>query len=496
MGVMRFTVHPPDLLEGLSATDMLYISGMDGRIYPTRGEWSDGVLACRRPLSDSGKLTVPFPHNQRGYSMLTSTSLREREEPYLLMIELARGALSSLRDQWAAWEMGHMAIPQVFRDLQSSAFSAFASACASQSDVDRACELARNAIEDTRRAANVLVDAYVIQRMTSLRRNSHLPTGLLGCALDPAALESQNSEFFLSAFTAAAIPISWKSIEPHEGNYHWDLADDLVEFAQQNRSVIKGGPLIELDDGGLPEWLAPWKNDLLNLPSFVCDYIETAINRYTGKVRIWDVSDFGNTGQALDLSEEHRLALVARTLEAAHRTDSDAQFFIGIDQPWGEYQRKGNHRLSPMQFADALVRSNLGLAGVTLHINTGYNGPATFPREMIQISRLIDLWSLLGIQIHVKLGCPSSPRHDPLADPRLSVNEQVGEEPWCEEAQSEWIERIVPLLLAKPAVTGVFIENFSDQHSHRFPHAGLLGADGHPKCQFAPLRRQKHQDLT
>ena len=202
------------------------------------------------------------------------------------------------------------------------------------------------------------------------------------------------------------------------------------------------------------------------------------------------------SGGALDLGEDQRLALVARTLEAAKGTDSDAQFFIRIDQPWGEYQRHGTHRLSPLQFVDALVRSNLGLGGVTLEINAGYGERACLSRDMLSVSRLIDQWSLLGIPLHVNIACPAATGPDPKADSRFPVEEHVWRSNWSEETQEEWIEYLVPLLLAKPAVTGVFLSHFSDARPHRFPHAGLLDADKKPRTMLDPLRRQLRHDLT
>lgn len=496
MGVMRFIVHPPSMRDRWPSVEKAYLSGMDGRIYPTRVEFSDGVLCCRRPLSDSGKLSLPYRLANDDVIVLSTTSLREREAPYLLILELARGKLSELRDQAAAWEMGRMTIPSVFRERQREAFRLFARASASQENLDLACGLAMESIELSVRCASLLVDAYIIQRITNIRRTSHLPMGLLGAVLDRTVLSGSGPATFESAFTAAAIPMNWKQIEPTEGSYEWEGVEEMLDFCQQQRVSVKGGPLIDLGDGGLPDWLAPWKDDFLNLPSFVCDYIETAISRFTGLIRFWEVSDFGNTGSALNLGEEHRLALVARTLEAAHKTDGDAQFFIGIDQPWGEYQRQGGHRLSPIQFVDALIRSSLGLAGVTLHLNTGYQGQASYPRDMLSISRLIDLWSMLGIQIHVNLACPSMCAVDPLSGSLVTVDGSVRRETWDEDLQCEWIEQVLPLLLAKPAVTGVFLEQFSDGVPHRFPHAGLLRPDGQPKRMLAPLRRQKYQDLT
>lgn len=491
MGVMRFVVHPPDLISDWPDAAQAYMTGMDGRVFPTRIEIEGNLLCCRRPVSDSGKLSVPWPVRGLGRPVLTTTSLRERDDPYLLPLELARGKLSAIRDQAAGWEMARMAIPDAFLELQQEAFRRFAHASATQRDLDECCRSAGEAIERACQAADVLADAYVVQRLSHIRRSHHSPS-LLGCMVDETALSPEGRKVFDDGFNTAGIPIEWTHIEPREGEYHWELTDQLVNELSSHRTVLRGGPLLDFRRGGLPEWLAPWKEDLLNLPSFVCDYIDTAISRYTGRIRIWEVSAGGNIGGALQLSEEHRLALVARSLEAAIRTDSDSQFFIRISQPWGEYQRYGQHRLSPFQFVDALIRSNLGLTGISLDINAGYSGEVCYMRDMLSISRLIDLWSMLGIQIHVNLACPSDDNPDPQADPAITVENHAWRTPWTEESQAEWMERIISLLIAKPCVTGIFLDQFSDAQPHRYPHAGLVRADATSKAMLGSWRQHLH----
>lgn len=495
MGVMRFLIPPRPAPDGLPDLTQAYLSGLDGRIYPTRVELDGNVLTCRRPSSESAKLNVPWSVLGVGQPVLTTTSLREREEPYLLPLELARGKLSEVRESWALWEQSGMSIPDAFRQIQREAFHNFAKAGTTAHDPKQASQWAEAAIEKTCEAAAVLMDAYTIQRIASIRRAAHHPPGLTGCVVDAGIQSPAGMQIFRQTFNTASIPIPWNQVEPQEGTYHWDEIDRQVELCNEQRLVLRGGPLIDLGPEGLPAWLAPWKNDFLNLPIFICDYVETAISRYQGLIRLWEVSGYGNTGGALGLGEDHCLALVARTLEAAHRTDSDAQYFIRVESPWGEYQRNGQHRLSPFQFVDALVRSNLGLAGVTLEINAGYGPEGCYARDLLAVSRLIDLWSQLQLQVHVNIACPSSTSPDPLADPQYMVKDGAWGRRWDEETQADWLEHVVPLLLAKSCVTGVFLSQFGDNVPHRFPHAGALDEQGGNKRMLESLQQLLHQDL-
>lgn len=492
MGVMRFVFDPPELFDQYPELRRGYITGLDGRVHPTRIDAEGSIVSFRRQSSDSGKVHVPYPVDGHGRPVLTTASLPEREQPYILALELLRGKLSDIRDQAAAWEQVRMTIPDQFRTLARTAFQKFAHACLIQEFPVAATREAREGLSAICEAANVLMDAYVQQRSASLRVTQGSPPTLVGCTLDRGLLQSPSQATVTSAITSAIVPIEWSRIEPTEGEGQWQEADDLVQHCLDHRLLIVGGPLIDLTPGGLPEWLIPWANDTLNLPSFVCDYVETAVGRYQGRIRMWEVSAGGNLGGALGLTEEGRLALVARTLETAYRRDSDARYFVRVAQPWGEYQVRGQHRLTAIQFVDALLRSNLGLSGVTLEVSAGYLGRGSLIRDRASISRLIDLWSLLGIQIHVVLACPSSSEPDPSAVGGSTVEPNVWKSEWTEAAQAEWLEAVISMLCAKPTVTGVYVSNLSDGAAHRFPNAGLLKADGTPKPSLEVLQRLGH----
>ena len=66
---------------------------------------------------------------------------------------------------------------------------------------------------------------------------------------------------------------------------------------------------------------------------------------------------------------------MARALDVVRQVDDEIQVLVQIDQPWGEYQSRGLHRLSPFQFVDALLRSGIGLSAVNLEVAVRAHGP-------------------------------------------------------------------------------------------------------------------------
>lgn len=486
MGVMRFLVDPDRVPAGWPDSSQASVVGIDGRIHPTRLEWEEDTLTCRRTTSESGKIHLSWPVDHCGLMVVSTTSLKERETPYNLMIELARGKLSEVRDQAAAWEQARMTMPTEYKGKIRESFRLFSQATSRQTSFVEANDLAAKSLSLAFEASRLLTDSYIAQRDMAQRTSGLTSRTSLGCRIDASFQEQVHREAVTSICDLAAIPIEWRTIESEEGVYNWDDVESLVSICRQNGMFIKAGPLINLGPEGLPHWLSAWSQDLYNLTAFVCDFVETAITRFQGLVRIWEVSAFGNTGGAFQLSEEERLTLTARTLDTAVRTDSDSQFFIRVDQPWGEYLRYGKHRLTPFQFVDAMIRSNLGLCGVNLELAVGYDPPGGGERDLLGISRLIDLWSILGIPLHVTLAIPSASGSDRQATAHYQVSQRSFGE-WTAEMQAKWLEQLLALLKAKHSVAGIFLSCYSDQHPHRYPHAGLLDAEGQRKAAFRSL---------
>lgn len=496
MGVMRFLVYPTELLDDWPEVHRAYLSGVDQAAWPTRIELDGNQLVCRRQNSDSGKLNVAWPVPHFGRPVVSTASLPERDQPYVLAVELARGKIVQVRNQLAFWHAAGMTIPSEFVALHREAHHLLAQAVALQAEPAAASEIAQQAIVAEFRAAEILTQSYTAQRLEMRHRQyPQLPT-ILGCSLGDSLFAAEQQQQFLKAFNGAAIPLQWRCIEPVEGEYRWETYDTQVEWALANNLLVRGGPLLDLSPGGLPAWLGQWEHDYWNLQSFVCDFIETVISRYVGKIRIWEVAARANAGGALAMTEENRLTLVAKTLEVARQVDPEGQFLIRIDQPWGEYQARGQHKLSPMHFADALIRAGMELSAINIEIGVGYTPSGSPSRDLIDFSRMIDQWTVLGLPLQVTLAFPAGSGPDANVTTDLEVDPRFWRKTIDEQAQAEWIDDYLPLLLAKPSVVAVFWNHLSDAQPHRFPHAGLVRREGRAKAALGRITRQRDLHWT
>lgn len=478
MGVMRFAIDPLSPEELGETVLRSYMVGYDGRVMQTRVEYENEFLICTRAISDSGKVKLAWPVEGRGLVSLSTTSLREREMPYLLSVELARGAICELRNQAAMWALGGMAVPDAYRKADRAAFKLFAKAACSQAENPvEAAELGREAIAAACHAGDELMRAYTLQKLASQGRGRQLGA-VLGCGVsDPP--QAGASSMFSDVFTAASVSIRWAEIEQEEGQYDWAKVDELVTWAEQNGLYVRGGPLLDFSEIGMPSWLGQWAHDLLSVQSFLCDFVETAMARHRGSVKFWDIAVGGCTGGAFNLTEEQRLTLVARVLDAARKVDDDSHTYVRINNPWGEYQRHGQHKLSPLQFVDALARSNLGLEGVCLDLDLADPHALDGTRSLFDVSRLIDQWSVLGLPLQILTTVSSDP-----------------ERRFSEESQLKWLNDYLPLIVGKPSVSGVFYSHFSDASPFAVAGAGVLREDGTPKPVYDLFSRHSRAQST
>jgi endo-1,4-beta-xylanase len=121
-------------------------------------------------------------------------------------------------------------------------------------------------------------------------------------------------------------------IQPSEGEFHFEQADALVAFAQQNRLQIVGHTLVWAKDERTPSWVfkdgdKPAARD--RVLARMRTHIQTVVSRYRGKIASWDV-----VNEVLDDGEPYLRPsswltiagpeFVARAFEWAHQADPDA----------------------------------------------------------------------------------------------------------------------------------------------------------------------------
>jgi hypothetical protein len=494
MGVMNFLLPSGLSAEALRELERACVAGgPDNMPWPTDAHVQGDRLLVSRGVEESGTLVVPWEVDGAGRLMSSTATLMERAAPYSLPVEIARGKVNQLRCQAADWRAGGLAIPaEVEKEVQQATF-AFGSAV-TQPPSEAAILQAREAVNRAYRAAADLVGVY-LEEVFKIRhaRQDRLDTAF-GARLGAAVPEGAAAKALIDASNSVCLPLAWNVSEPSPGAWRWEAHDALLAWAESHDLDVTAGPLVDFSAARLPDWLWSHERDLSALGRFMCRYIETAVRRYRGRIRRWQLVAASNSATLLSLGEDELLLLTVRMAEAARQVDPTLEVVIGLAQPWGEYMAVEDRNHSPFIFADTLIRSGLTLAALDVELVMGVTPRGSYTRDLLETSRLLDMYALLGLPLRVTLGYPSAASPDPLADPDFRADAGHWRSGLTPEAQADWARAFATLAVCKPYVQGVHWTHFSDAEQHTFPHAGLVDATANVKPALTPLRelREKH----
>ncbi len=487
---------PPDADELLRQA--CFAGGYDHTPTPTRVQVADGRMVVTRRVNESGQLLVPWRVDQAGTHVTATATLRDRSEPYRLVVELARGKLNQVRTQAAEWQdIGLQTPPHFDRDL-ADATLLFGRAALNQALTDDPVDPGFAGTDEV--AARVLERAYdLADRLARVYADQ-----MFGTRLQEGPLKTRLAARFLTApsgdlaaeyrrtFNAAAVGVRWRDLEPAESQYVWGPLDDAVGAAKGMGLPLTAGPVIDLTPGMLPEWAAGWEGDLPALAAFMCDFLETVLARYKADVRRWVVCAGFNQADGMGLTDDDRLRLAARLFDAASQLDPELELVLSIAQPWGDYLVNDEQTITPLGFADDLVRAGLRISAVELELRQGVLPRGSLPRDLLDTARLLDKFGGLdglGLPLEVVLSGPASGAWDPAA---AQTGQRLWEHGWAggptPEWQAAWGTSAAALALCEPAVRAVTWDHWSDTDPHLTPNGGLVDAAGRVNLLASGLR--------
>ena len=116
MGDLRFTVPNPEEFDP-RIWETAYITGIEGIPWKCHHNLVGHQFSIGREIEESGKLNIVWPTDTLGNLCLTSTSLRVRNEAYILSNEIARGTVCRLKSQTFEWQRIGLKLPDEFFPL-------------------------------------------------------------------------------------------------------------------------------------------------------------------------------------------------------------------------------------------------------------------------------------------------------------------------------------------------------------------------------------------
>jgi hypothetical protein len=498
MGTMIFQL-PASLADETCRQELersCVTGGQDNMPFPTDACINDHSLTLERCVNETGSMQVQVPWQIDGFGQLmtSSATLMERTTPYHLGIELARGKLNQVRTQAAEWTMGGLLMPDTLAAEIRAATKAFGHALMRYPDAE-ATPLAQEALRLAYEAGDQLARIYT-KRVFELRHSKQpMFDAAIGCRLEDSEPVAELATQFKSTFNAVSLPFRWDQIEPHHRDYSWETADHLTNWANQQGLKVIGGPLIDFAGRNLPDWLWESASDLTSLSNYLADYVETVVRRYQTRIKTWQITAGSNCAGVLARHDAELIWLTLRLADAVRRVNPQLEIIVGIAQPWGDYLAEQERSKTPFIFADDLLRTGVRLAGLDLELLMGISPRGSYCRDLLDTSRLLDLYALLGVPIQATLGYPSAGSACECAcpDQRVSLGNWRGGH--TESTQADWASSFAAMALCKPFVRTVQWAHWSDAQPHQFPNCGLVNSQGRPKPALDEIAKLRNEHL-
>jgi hypothetical protein len=467
--------------------------GPDTMPWPSRAQVEDRRLIVRRDVGESGVLLAPWDIPQTGRLMGSTATLMERELPYDFQLELARGKVNQLRCQAEEWRASGLAMSSDLLESIRHASLGFGQAILEPGN-DRSSTQAQEALVLSYRAAHELAQAYVNQVFrVRHERDPHLDVAS-SCRLGSVPT-TEASQIIGETFNRITIPFTWSAIAPTDRAFCWDLQDSLLDWADAQSIPVAAGPLIDFASAQIPAWLWAWERDLSTLARFAAEYVAAAIKRYRDRIRRWHLVSGSNNASVLSLTEEELLRLTVKVAQVARQVDPGLELVVGIAQPWGDYLATQERAQSPFLFAETLIRTDLNLSALDIELVMGVTPRGSYCRDLLETSRLLDLYALLGVPLLVTMGYPSAASLDTNADPEQTVGNGYWRGEFDPARQAQWTADFSSLVLCKPYVQSIGWTHLADAAPHQFPNCGLIDPSGKEKPALETLRQLRKTHL-
>lgn len=182
---------------------------------------------------------------------------------------------------------------------------------------------------------------------------------------------------------------------PSSNSFNWNGSDAIVNFANNKNSQVHGHALVWYQS--MPSWVNSFTGTDAEFEAKVQDYIETAMQRYSGKTVSWDVIneafEDGGTGNLRQYAFRERMGddYIAKLFQMARAADPTALLFYN---DYGMTYDSVKRQAMLDMVADFQSRGiPIDGIGLQMHLTTNTNNQ--------QISDLITQVAATGLKVHL-----------------------------------------------------------------------------------------------
>jgi hypothetical protein len=504
--MLCFRVHDPSRLPSATTLDVAYLVAGDGVAIPASITLDEGLIRCQKRSSESAALSVAYHADHLGDLTLQTCLLPERDEPYLLALELARARLRMFiakSEDWMLFDLdpAHPA-SQKFTDAKGLFVDAL-----STTDAQRAEQLAHESLVACVEAGELLAEHHADLLLARRLRSPTAARTTIGCTVHPMQWSDRLKSVVAAHFDYICMPVRWRDLEPEEGEYAWRLTDRWIEWAVRTaRKPVMAGPILDLSRLAIPDWLYIWEHDYETLRELVSEHVRAVVTRYRRAIHIWNVASGININENFQLSYEQMMDLTRVCLLLVKKLQPNARVMLEVAQPFSEHYATQTGSLPPMMYLEMILEAGMPIDSFGVRVQVGQARQGRSTRDLMALSHMLDRLARLDHPVVVTAcGAPSDGPGEMPANPGAgssaidgaadeqqpggdaSSNHQVGplnrgggywHEPWSERLQAEWLTKIASVALSKPYIESLCWQDLYDHNTSDMPAGGLISSLG------------------
>lgn len=477
MGEFKFRL-PSDWSLERRQSAAIHTVGIDGIPWPCKISVNDSLLTVKRNRNESGKTYIAYPFAKHGELLISTGTLPERDRPYGLVKELARGTLNRLRNQISIWQEGGLQItPSIFGGVAKS--TTLLSKAITSNDDNRCDSLARLSIETTMDVIFELANLFGTEVTKFRQTNAEMHDFWLANTIS----DDQPIEDGLTVEGFDLVRISPAHLE------------QTHQQPLNKRTIV--GPMIDASSNGMSD-------QLQNLPDFqarrehILASARNHLNQLSPSVSLIHVAGGLNGMGHRHLSYPQQLEMTTQLLQTVEETDHEIPTLVSFDFPWAERLASAVGGSHPLQIADSLLRQGAQISFLGVEVNLGYWPGGSVMRDPLQWIDMLDIWAQLGMPLVVILRTPtwstgavdgdaatdlSAPLSDDEDKKHVNTYQQQ-----TDRQRIEYLKTILPMLVARPAVHGLIWSQWLDCDDDRYPHGGLETPTGELKTVYEILK--------
>ena len=432
----------------------------------------NGIITANAQGHANFSLCLLYDAGKAGRLMLQTAILPQREEPYLLSLELARHRIKMFLDQCENWSLFGLSDenPAVEAWEQSRLIFTKALVC---KDEHKQGELARKSLELSVIASERLTMAHAQILLHKRYAHKSASSSTLGVTISSKRFDEPLRKLVHKNTDIITIPMPWTEIEPEEGKYEWGAIDRWVKWARNHKKHIIAGPLLDFTkENEIPQWVKDKEHDYSQFRDKCYDHLERVIQRYGVAVSFWNVVSGINLNRYVRLSLGNMVDLIRTARLLVKQARKDARVMVELSEPFSEFVATTPESSNAKVFLSRLSQEGVSLdaLGVQLLVG-GSGGRAT--RDLMLISTKLDEFLLADFPVIISaLGAPSK-----------TISSQNGwwREPWNEKRQDLWAKQMLWITLSKPFVDAVIWTDLYDYKTMALPTAGYISLRGKPR---------------